>query len=133
LLRALEKFSDQSIQRKSSSPKILPLAPCLYQISVGGDYSAEERGRVFELVVGAQLVRTGEDLFYWREGNDEVDYVLKVGRKIYAIEVKSGRRKRGQGIMRFIEKHPRARAVWITPENYHEFENDPLAFLARAD
>ncbi|MCX7246792.1 MAG: hypothetical protein NTX31_03815, partial [Burkholderiales bacterium] len=30
-------------------------------------------------------------LFYWRERNREVDFVLRVGRKLIAIEVKSGR------------------------------------------
>jgi len=30
-------------------------------------------------------------LFYWREGNREVDFVLRAGRTVVAIEVKSGR------------------------------------------
>jgi len=129
LLKALEKFSDKVIRRKSSSPKILPLAPCLYQLSVAGHYDPDERGHAFELAVGAQLVRTGEELFYWREGNSEVDFVLKVGKKIHAIEVKSGRRKRGGGMTQFLEKYKRARPVYITPENYLEFEQDPLGYL----
>ena len=31
------------------------------------------------------------ELFYWREGNREVDFVLRAGRAVVAIEVKSGR------------------------------------------
>lgn len=31
------------------------------------------------------------DLFYWREGNRYVDFVLRKGRIVVAIEVKSGR------------------------------------------
>jgi len=30
-------------------------------------------------------------VFYWRERNREVDFVIKVGRKLTAIEVKSSR------------------------------------------
>lgn len=31
------------------------------------------------------------ELFYWREGNREVDFVIRAGRVVVAIEVKSGR------------------------------------------
>lgn len=129
LIRALEKFSHKAIKTKASSPKILPLAPCLYYLTVRDDYEPDEIGRVFEMVVGAQLIRTGEELFYWREGQQEVDFVLKVGRKIFAIEVKSGRKKNSSGLDAFIKKFPMARPILITFENYSEFEKDPVAFL----
>jgi len=32
-------------------------------------------------------------VFYWREGTKEVDFVLKEGKSVTAIEVKSGRRR----------------------------------------
>jgi uncharacterized protein len=35
------------------------------------------------------------ELFYWREANREVDFVVRVGRRVTAIGVKSGR-NRGQ-------------------------------------
>lgn len=57
-----------------------PLAPCLYYLTIRDHYEQDELGRVFELVVGAQLVRTQEELFYWREGSQEIDFVLKKGR-----------------------------------------------------
>lgn len=131
LIRALEKFSTSAIKKRASSPKILPLAPALYFLNILDDYSGEEKGRVFELVVGAQLVRTGWELFYWREKNDEVDYVLKKGRKIWAIEVKSGRRKSQRGLEKFKEAFPSAHLVLITTSNYEEFEKNPLEFLER--
>ena len=93
LIKVLQKYSGKKIVTKSSTPKILPLAPCLYFLEIRDRYTSEEKGRVFELLVGAQLVRTGEELFYWREKNDEVDFVLKKGKKLFAIEVKSGRKK----------------------------------------
>lgn len=129
LVKVLEKYSAKKLITKSSTPKILPLAPCLYYLEILDDYKNEELGRVFELVVGAQLVRTDESLYYWREGNDEVDFVLKKGRKLYAIEVKSGRKKSQKGLQKFKEKFPEAKLVMITFDNYKEFERDPMEFL----
>lgn len=129
LVKVLEKYSAKKVLTKSSAPKILPLAPCLYYLEILDDYKSEELGRAFELIVGTQLVRTGESLFYWREGSDEVDFVLKKGRKLYAIEVKSGRKKSPKGLMKFKEKFPEAKLVMITFENYGEFEAGPMSFL----
>lgn len=48
-----------------------------------------------ESAVGAHLANAavaGEcGLYYWRERNQEVDFVVKAGRRLIAIEVKSGR------------------------------------------
>lgn len=129
LIRSLDKFSTNKLKSRSSSPKILPLAPAMYYAGILVNYKSDERGRVFELVVGAQLVRTGYDLFYWREKNDEVDYVLKKGRKIWAIEVKSGRKRSSKGLEKFKLAFPEAYIVIINPENYESFERDPMAFL----
>jgi predicted AAA+ superfamily ATPase len=129
LLKAIQKYSTNPIQKKSSSPKILPLAPAMYYLNVMEDYSPEDRGRVFELLVGAQLVRTGLDLYYWREKNQEVDFVLKSGRRIYAIEVKSGRKKSTLGLQAFQASFPRSIPVILHPGNYPDFEKSPLDFL----
>lgn len=129
LITILDKYSNKKTLTKASSPKILPMAPCLYYLEVQSDYSDVEHGRVFEVVVGMQLARTGEDLYYWREGNYEVDYVLKKGKNIFAIEVKSGRKKSSAGLDKFCEKFPGAYKIMITPENYQTFELDPMSFL----
>lgn len=129
LIKALEKFSTNAIKVRSSSPKILPLCPSLYFINVLDEYSAQERGRVFELIVGAQLVRMNLNLYYWREGNAEVDFVVKKGRRVWAIEVKSGVKKSAKGLDLFQKKFKGSKAVIITFENYLEFEKDPMAFL----
>lgn len=129
LLKALEKFSSKTVKTKSSSPKILPLAPCFYQLTIMDQYEADERGRVFELLVGAQLVRTGESLYYWREGQHEVDFILQRGRRIWAIEVKSGDSKSNKGLVAFKKAFPKAQIAIIDPLNYFKFEADPMGFL----
>ena len=130
LIRVLEKFSLNRIRTKSSSPKILPLAPCLYYLTHMAQLSQEERGRVFEAVVGAQLVRTDAELYYWRDGKYEVDFVVRRGKSIWGIEVKSGRRRSLGGLDAFTKKFPHAKAVLIKPEDYPLFETNPLAFLS---
>jgi uncharacterized protein len=129
LVKALEKFSTNKLKVRSSSPKILPLCPAFYYAGIQAPYSSAERGHVFEMVVGAQLVRTGAPLYYWREKNDEVDYVVKVGRKIYAIEVKSGKRERSTGLEAFQKKFPTSKCVIINTENYIKFEASPIEFM----
>ncbi|MCB0341663.1 MAG: ATP-binding protein [Bdellovibrionales bacterium] len=131
LIKTIEKYSNKIVKTKTSSPKILPLAPCLYYLTVIDDYQSDEQGRAFELLVGAQLVRTGWPLYYWRQGKDEVDFVLKKGRRLWAIEVKSGRKKSAKGLMKFKTEFPQASPVIITKDNYIQFEKDPLAFLER--
>jgi predicted AAA+ superfamily ATPase len=129
LIKALEKFSSKKIIIKSSSPKILPLAPCLFYLSQQQEYSPDDRGRAFEMIVGAQLVRTQLELFYWREGKFEVDFILKKGKRIWAVEVKSGRKKSTQGLIEFQKHFPNAKLIIITPDNYFEFEKNPLQFF----
>ena len=129
LVKALEKYSPKKLKTKSSSPKILPLAPCLYYVNALEPYTDEVKGRIFELVVGAQLFRTGAELMYWREGKYEVDYVLKRGKTIWGIEVKSGRKKALSGLTEFSKRFPTARTALITMDNYFTFEKDPMAFL----
>ena len=52
-------------------------------------------GRLTESAVGSHLLNAAAagtcELFYWREDNHEVDFIVRAGRKVTAIEVKSGR------------------------------------------
>ncbi len=44
---------------------------------------------------------------YWRDGNDAVDFVLKMKGKVIAIEVKNNGEKRLKGLENFSERfHP---------------------------
>ena len=131
LIKVLEKFSGKKIITKSSSPKIILLSPCLYQIVTKSEYSSEEIGRVFESLVASQLLRSGLALYYWREGKFEVDFVITMGKKTFAIEVKSGKKKRSGGMMEFSKKYPESKLIFITMENYLEFEKDPIKFIEK--
>ncbi|RPI67337.1 MAG: DUF4143 domain-containing protein, partial [Ignavibacteriae bacterium] len=51
-------------------------------------------GRLVESSIGAHLINAQLQgvcsVYYWRDGNDEVDFVVESRGKITAIEVKSG-------------------------------------------
>lgn len=54
------------------------------------------------------------ELFYWREGDKEVDFVLKCGDTITAIEVKSGPANcRQSGIDLFVKEFKPSRIVLV--------------------
>lgn len=61
-----------------------------------------------ESSVGAHLINhsvsEGYNIFYWRERNDEVDFILQYGDKTIGLEVKSGRRGENKGMTVFTEK-----------------------------
>lgn len=130
LLKALPKFSPDKIKLKASSPKIITLAPCLYYLNTLEEYSPEEKGHVFEALVGQILNTTDAHLYYWRQGDFEVDYVVKRGKRVYAIEVKSGNNTKAKSMAKFLQRYPQAHPVFITRENYLKFEKNPLGFLA---
>lgn len=129
LVKALEKYSEKKHLTKSSSPKIILQAACFYYLNILDKYSTEEKGRVFENVVGAQLLRMGLDVYYWREGQSEVDFVVKKGRKLWAIEVKSDRKRISKGLLDFQKKFKNVTPVIIDSDNYFEFEKNPELFL----
>jgi hypothetical protein len=100
LLVGLAKYSGSAVRRRGSSPKLQVLNTALVsaQAAVPFEEARADRdfwGRLVESAVGAHLANAaaaGEcEVFYWRERNREVDFVVRAGRKVVAIEVKSGR------------------------------------------
>ena len=100
LLVGLAKYSGSAVRARGSSPKLQVLNTALMTAQSGlspdeARSDREFRGRLIESAVGAHLANAvataGYDLCYWREGNREVDFVVRFGRKLIAIEVKSGR------------------------------------------
>lgn len=103
----LQKFAGDAARSRGSSPKLQVMNTALMNATTGlapdeakGD--PQYWGRLVESAVGAHLANaaaSGEcELFYWRERSAEVDFVVRVGRRIVAIEVKSagaGREKSG--------------------------------------
>lgn len=131
LVHPLEKFSAKSWLMRSSSPKILVSCPALYTMTEGPHLldDPERKGRVFELAVGARFLQLPGELFYWREKNLEVDFIYRYQGCLYAVEVKSGRRKSARGLEAFLKQFPDAYPVIITVDNFPGFSENPLDFL----
>src|SRR5690606_31301217 len=101
MLRGLQKYSGRVVRQRASSPKLqvmntaLMTAMGLSPDEVTADH--EFRGRLVESSVGAHLANAAAsgagDLLYWRDGGREVDFVFRSGKRVIAIEVKSGRRR----------------------------------------
>jgi predicted AAA+ superfamily ATPase len=134
LLRSLPKFTGSIVRQKASSPKILPLCPALSSAVLGNavDDGGATRGRLFEAAVGAMLLQLPGTLSYWREKNGlEVDFVCQLGKDLIACEVKSGRKKNTRGLDAFLQAYPKARTLFITPQNFAAFSKAPETFIER--
>lgn len=98
LLSGLSKYAGQKHRQRASSPKLNAHNTAL--ISALAGYGLVEAGndrtywgRLVESAIGAHLINSADDgceVQYWRESPDEVDFVLTNGRRLLAIEVKSG-------------------------------------------
>ncbi len=139
MVRGLEKFAGEAVRRRGSSPKLQVLNTALMTATSGLPPEAaladrEFRGRLVESAVGAHLANAaaaGEcELFYWREGFREVDFVVRRGREITAIEVKSGRAPAGPPGLLAFERSFRPRRILLVGEAQlpvDEFLAQPVA------
>ena len=122
LLGGLEKFSKDQARKRSSSPKfqvhntafMSALQPYDFQMIFD---DKEKWGRIVESAVGAHLINNaymqGYSLFYWREGNYEVDFVLEHKGRIIAMEVKSGHSIRTAGLVQFRKHYPDSKIMLV--------------------
>jgi len=87
---------------RSSSPKLQVFNTALMSAQSSKSFKEAKKdkkfwGRLVESAIGAYLVNeirgTSIELYYWREKNLEVDFVLKKGKFLTAIEVKSSLKK----------------------------------------
>lgn len=122
LLTGLSKFAVQAFRKRASSPKLNAHNTAL--ISALAGYTFAEAlgdrsywGRLVESAVGAHLINTASDdcqVGYWRESPNEVDFVLTNGRKILAIEVKSGAKFAApKGLEVFVGKFKEAQTLIV--------------------
>ena len=86
-----------------------------------------------EVTVGAHLVNTGTsqgaEVFYWRDGHEEADFVVRHGARVTAIEVKSGGHRMTQpGLAAFVKHYAAAKTLTVgSPEwSLQQFLEAPL-------
>ena len=122
MLTGLPRFSDKETDRRKSSPRFMVYDTSL--MTAISDKGRERligepdlRGRLVESSVGARLIARGADegfdVMWWRDGNEEVDFVLRKGTVLVAIEVKSGHESGQSGMASFLQKNPQARRIIV--------------------
>lgn len=113
MLCGLQKYSLDFARRKSSIPKFQVYNNALKVIfsPLSFDQALIDRsswGHIFESGIGAYLVSQSFvhrfEVFYWRDRNDEVDFILRKKGSVVAIEVKSNAEKRTSGLEAFNEQ-----------------------------
>ena len=110
LLCGLQKYSIDTARRKASIPKLqvynnalkMIYSPLTFEEAIT---NRQAWGHIFESAIGAYLVSQSFvhrfEVFYWRERNDEVDFILRKKGSVIAIEIKSNAEKQTCGLESF--------------------------------
>ncbi len=113
LLCGLQKYANDNARKYNSVPKLMVYNTSLLSALSGTTFekaftTPKLWGRWVENAVGAHLLNMAEEqdykVYYWRERDDEVDFIVERNRECVAIEVKSGRRIMNKGLSKFSAK-----------------------------
>ena len=143
MLTGLQKYAGDVARRRGSSPKLQVLNTALMTAGTGltlaqARADGEFWGRLVESAVGAHLANAAREgaceVFYWRDRNREVDFVVRSGRAVTAIEVKSGRaRNAAPGMEAFANAFRPARSLLVGGDGIgvQEFLSKPVEHWVR--
>lgn len=116
LLAGLDKYAGDITRKRGSSPKFQVYNNALITSQVNDAYektiiNPELWGRLVESSVGTHFINYSiserYNLYYWRDGNYEVDFVLEKGDKTIGLKVKSRMKSDNAGMSIFAERfHP---------------------------
>lgn len=136
LLVGLEKYTANEVRKYSSSPKFQVQNNALFTAQQTLDFNAAimkpiEWGRWVESAVGAHLynasIEGGFEVSYWRDRNDEVDFVIHDQEYSLGIEVKSGGEGYTKGMENYIKKFPDSKTLLVGHTGF------PLAEFLKMD
>ena len=121
MLCGLQKYAQDEARKYNSVPKLMVYNTALLTAQTKTTFNKtfstpNQWGRWVESAVGAYLLNQADEydykLYYWRENDAEVDFVVDSGDQKIAIEVKSGRRGANEGLKLFTNKfHPQQSIV----------------------
>jgi predicted AAA+ superfamily ATPase len=122
ILTGLPKLSSSPLKTRRGSPRFMVFDTSLMTYAAGPSRTRfrdnpTDRGHLVESAVGAYLLARSQtddfDVLYWRDRNDEVDFVIRQGETIVGIEVKSGTVKKPQGAVAFMKTFPQATGMIV--------------------
>jgi uncharacterized protein len=123
LLAGIEKYSADIIRKRSSSPRFQIHNNALLSAQKNEYYNEiiqmpDKWGHVIESSVGAHIINhsiaENYSVYYWRERNSEVDFVLERRGKVIALEVKSNDSEISKGLEVFNHKFKPDKLYLIT-------------------
>jgi predicted AAA+ superfamily ATPase len=126
LLCALLKFDGKLLNTRKSSPRLMVFDTSLLTATAFDGIEAllntrDRYGHLVESAVGAYLLARSKqerfELLWWRDGNDEVDFVIKKNELVTAIEIKSGSNKKAGGLLEFKRRFPKAKTLLVGDTN----------------
>lgn len=141
LLSGLENYTPSRVRQRASSPKLQVHNNALFSAMQSTSFQDARAnlplwGRVIESAIGAHLVnqsiKSGFKLYYWKDRNAEVDFVLERGDQLVALEVKSNLTRQHNGLIAFRKQYPHARTLLIDNRvlTWQEvLGSDPLAWF----
>ena len=113
LLCGMQKYANDNARKYNSIPKMMVYNTALLSALSNSNFektltTPKVWGRWVESAIGSYLLNKADELdfklYYWRENNNEVDFVLEQNKQCIAIEVKSGKRTINNGISIFSNK-----------------------------
>lgn len=121
MLCALQKFSNDQARKRASAPKFQVYNNALHSLYAFNTLEElallpKQWGRHFESAIGAHLASFAfterYNLYYWKDNNMEVDYILQKNGKLIAIEVKSNNESHTAGLDAFNQRfHPQSTII----------------------
>ncbi|MEE0521054.1 MAG: ATP-binding protein [Bacteroidaceae bacterium] len=121
MLCALQKYSNDQARKRASAPKFQVYNNALHSLYAFNTLEElallpKQWGRHFESAIGAHLASFAfterYNLYYWRDNNMEVDYILQKNGKLIAIEVKSNNESHTAGLDAFNQRfHPQSTII----------------------
>jgi uncharacterized protein len=118
----LESYRSGRLAKRGSSPKLILWNNALISAHRSLSYSQAKQdgalwGRLVENAVGAHLLnhlnRSLGEVFYWRDHDKEVDFVIETETKTWALEVKSGKATSVGGLEAFLKKNQKANVLMM--------------------
>ncbi|MBI5624623.1 MAG: ATP-binding protein [Elusimicrobia bacterium] len=139
LIKPLQKYSPKILRIRASSPKLVVMAQALVA-AVQEKKPAELlkdpalRGRWVENAVGSHLIRSGLDVFYWRDRDQEIDFIARRGTTSMAVEVSTSAKKHEpESLARLARRIGVPKSLVVGPKGVSlaEFlKTDPTIWLA---
>lgn len=112
VLKGIHKYTSEAIRQRQSSPKLQVYNTALQTATQKKTFKdsmmdPDLKGRLVESCIGAYILSNpNAKVFYWREDNQEIDFVVQLQGKNIAIEVKSGKKlKAVPGMELFSKKY----------------------------